>query len=87
MQIENFDVSPFCRGYRAFSAVCRLRPQTLRRALKAVPQGNGNPVRRWDYQKPLLSSASVMPQMWPRAAELSQPVAGAAEGYRTGEPH
>lgn len=58
MQIENFDVSPFLCGAIALSLLyAAYASQTLRGALKAVPQGNGNPVRRWDYQKPLFSSA------------------------------
>ncbi|MBX4383263.1 hypothetical protein K4G98_22195, partial [Mycobacterium tuberculosis] len=44
MQIENFDVSPFLCGAIARSPLnATYDSQTLRAALKAVPQGQGEP--------------------------------------------
>lgn len=48
MDIENFDVSPFLCGVIALSLLyAAYASQTLRGALKAVPVGQWNPVRRW----------------------------------------
>ena len=55
MQIENFDVSPFLCGAIALSLLTHRKRCAGR--LKPFRRGNGNPVRRWDYRKPLFSFA------------------------------
>ena len=48
MDIENFDASPFLCGVIALSLLyAAYASQTLRGALKAVPVGQWEPVRRW----------------------------------------
>ena len=58
MQIENFDVSPFLCGVIALSLLySAYASQTLRGALKAVPQGQWESGRRWECRKRRSSSA------------------------------
>jgi arginine transport system permease protein len=65
MQIENFDVSPFL----ARSPSCCTPPtsQTLRGALKAVPQGQWESGQALGLSKAAIFFRLVMPQMWRHA--------------------
>lgn len=67
VQIENFDVSPFFCGVIALSLLySAYASQTLRGALKAVPQGQWNRAVRWGCQSAIFFRL-VMPQMWRHA--------------------
>ncbi len=89
MQIENFDVSPFLCGAIALSLLyAAYASQTLRGALKAVPQGQWESGQALGLSKAAIFFRPVMPQMWRHAPAGSwQPVAGAAERYRAGQPY
>lgn len=68
MQIENFDVSPFLCGAIALSLLyAAYASQTLRGALKAVPQGQWESGRALGLSKAAIFFRLVMPQMWRHA--------------------
>ena len=64
MQIENFDVSPFLCGVIALSLLySAYASQTLRGALKAVPQGQWESGQALGLSKSAIFFRLVMPQM------------------------
>ena len=68
MQIENFDVSPFLCGAIALSLLyAAYASQTLRGALKAVPQGQWETGQALGLSKAAIFFRLVMPQMWRHA--------------------
>ena len=68
MQIENFDVSPFLCGAIALSLLyAAYASQTLRGALKAVPQGQWESGQALGLSKAAIFFRLVMPQMWRHA--------------------
>ncbi|MDU6454176.1 MAG: arginine ABC transporter permease ArtQ, partial [Enterobacter hormaechei] len=68
MQIENFDVSPFLCGVIALSLLySAYASQTLRGALKAVPQGQWESGQALGLSKAAIFFRLVMPQMWRHA--------------------
>ena len=68
MQIENFDVSPFLCGVIALSLLySAYASQTLRGALKAVPQGQWESGQALGMSKSAIFFRLVMPQMWRHA--------------------
>ncbi len=67
MQIENFDVSPFLCGAIALSLLYAAYAQTLRGALKAVPQGQWESGQALGLSKAAIFFRLVMPQMWRHA--------------------
>ncbi|HAS1960254.1 TPA: arginine ABC transporter permease ArtQ [Enterobacter cloacae subsp. cloacae] len=68
MQIENFDVSPFLCGVIALSLLySAYASQTLRGALKAVPQGQWESGQALGMSKAAIFFRLVMPQMWRHA--------------------
>lgn len=68
MQIENFDVSPFLCGVLALSLLySAYASQTLRGALKAVPQGQWESGQALGLSKAAIFFRPVMPQMWRHA--------------------
>ena len=63
MQIENFDVSPFLCGAIALSLLyAAYASQTLRGALKAVPQGQWESGQALGLSKAAIFFRLVMPQ-------------------------
>lgn len=67
MQIDNFDVSPFLCGVIALSCSTPRTSQTLRGALKAVPQGQWESGQALGLSKSAIFFRLVMPQMWRHA--------------------
>ncbi|WKW41051.1 arginine ABC transporter permease ArtQ [Kosakonia cowanii] len=68
MQIENFDVSPFLCGVIALSLLyAAYASQTLRGALKAVPEGQRESGQALGLSKGAIFFRLVMPQMWRHA--------------------
>ena len=68
VQIENFDVSPFFCGVIALSLLySAYASQTLRGALKAVPQGQWESGQALGLSKSAIFFRLVMPQMWRHA--------------------
>ena len=68
MQIDNFDVSPFLCGVIALSLLySAYASQTLRGALKAVPQGQWESGQALGLSKSAIFFRLVMPQMWRHA--------------------
>ncbi len=66
--IENFDVSPFLCGVLALSLLyAAYASQTLRGALKAVPQGQWESGQALGMSKLAIFWRLVMPQMWRHA--------------------
>ncbi|MGV3345075.1 arginine ABC transporter permease ArtQ [Enterobacteriaceae bacterium LUAb1] len=67
-QIENFDVSPFLCGVIALAILySSYASQTLRGALKAVPQGQWESGLSLGMKKSTLFFRLIMPQMWRHA--------------------
>lgn len=68
LPIENFDVSPFLCGVIALSLLyAAYASQTLRGALKAVPQGQWESGQALGLSKGAIFLRLVMPQMWRHA--------------------
>ncbi|MEY8710871.1 arginine transporter permease subunit ArtQ [Mangrovibacter phragmitis] len=68
VQIENFDVSPFLCGVIALSLLyAAYASQTLRGALKAVPEGQRESGQALGLSKAAIFFRIVMPQMWRHA--------------------
>ncbi len=68
VQIENFDVSPFLCGVVALSLLyAAYASQTLRGALKAVPDGQRESGQALGLSKAAIFFRIVMPQMWRHA--------------------
>ncbi|MGY5957668.1 arginine ABC transporter permease ArtQ [Kosakonia sp.] len=68
VQIENFDVSPFFCGVIALSLLyAAYASQTLRGALKAVPDGQRESGQALGLSKAAIFFRLVMPQMWRHA--------------------
>ena len=68
VQIDNFDVSPFLCGAIALSLLyAAYASQTLRGALKAVPQGQWESGQALGLSKSAIFFRLVMPQMWRHA--------------------
>ncbi|SFT53489.1 L-arginine ABC transporter membrane protein [Kosakonia arachidis] len=68
VQIENFDVSPFLCGVIALSLLySAYASQTLRGALKAVPEGQRESGQALGLSKGAIFFRLVMPQMWRHA--------------------
>ncbi|KEA52459.1 MULTISPECIES: arginine ABC transporter permease ArtQ [Mangrovibacter] len=68
VQIENFDVSPFLCGVIALSMLyAAYASQTLRGALKAVPEGQRESGQALGLSKAAIFFRIVMPQMWRHA--------------------
>ncbi|NUU65217.1 arginine ABC transporter permease ArtQ [Enterobacteriaceae bacterium BIT-l23] len=68
MEIENFDVSPFLCGVIALSLLyAAYASQTLRGALKAVPEGQRESGMALGMSKGAIFFRLVMPQMWRHA--------------------
>ena len=68
VQIDNFDVSPFLCGAIALSLLyAAYASQTLRGALKAVPQGQWESGQALGLSKGAIFFRLVMPQMWRHA--------------------
>ena len=68
VQIENFDVSPFLCGVIALSLLyAAYASQTLRGALKAVPDGQRESGQALGLSKAAIFFRIVMPQMWRHA--------------------
>ena len=67
MQIENFDVSPFCGAIALSLLYAAYASQTLRGALKAVPQGQWESGQALGLSKAAIFFRLVMPQMWRHA--------------------
>ncbi|MCK1064626.1 arginine ABC transporter permease ArtQ [Pluralibacter gergoviae] len=68
VQIDNFDVSPFLCGAIALSLLyAAYASQTLRGALKAVPQGQWESGQALGLSKNAIFFRLVMPQMWRHA--------------------
>lgn len=66
--IENFDVSPFLCGVIALSLLyASYASQTLRGALKAVPQGQWESGQALGMTTPAIFFRLIMPQMWRHA--------------------
>lgn len=66
--IENFDVSPFLCGVIALSILyASYASQTLRGALKAVPQGQWESGQALGMKKSAIFFRLIMPQMWRHA--------------------
>lgn len=66
--IENFDVSPFLCGVIALSILyASYASQTLRGALKAVPQGQWESGQALGMKTPAIFFRLIMPQMWRHA--------------------
>ncbi len=88
MQIENFDVSPFLCGAIALSLLyAAYASQTLRGALKAVPQGQWESGQALGLSKAAIFFRLVMPQMWRHALPgLGNQWLVLLEGHRAGEP-
>lgn len=68
MNIENFDVSPFLCGVIALSVLyASYASQTLRGALKAVPQGQWESGQAMGMRTHTIFFRLIMPQMWRHA--------------------
>lgn len=68
MTIENFDVSPFLCGVIALSILySSYASQTLRGALKAVPQGQWESGQALGMKTPAIFFRLILPQMWRHA--------------------
>ncbi|MTD40569.1 arginine ABC transporter permease ArtQ [Erwinia sp. CPCC 100877] len=68
VEIENFDVSPFLCGTIALSLLyAAYASQTLRGALKAVPEGQRESGMALGMSKSAIFFRLVMPQMWRHA--------------------
>ncbi|WP_017347003.1 arginine ABC transporter permease ArtQ [Pantoea sp. A4] len=68
VQIENFDVSPFLCGVIALAMLySAYASQTLRGALKAVPQGQWESGQALGMKKSAIFLRLIMPQMWRHA--------------------
>ncbi|WP_241572209.1 arginine ABC transporter permease ArtQ [Rosenbergiella nectarea] len=68
LQIENFDVSPFLCGVIALALLySAYASQTLRGALRAVPQGQRESAYALGMSKSTVFFTIVMPQMWRHA--------------------
>lgn len=68
MTIENFDVSPFLCGVIALSILySSYASQTLRGALKAVPQGQWESGQALGMKMPAIFFRLILPQMWRHA--------------------
>ena len=68
MTIENFDVSPFLCGVIALSILySSYASQTLRGALKAVPQGQWESGHALGMKTPAIFFRLILPQMWRHA--------------------
>ncbi|MBA2814996.1 arginine ABC transporter permease ArtQ [Candidatus Pantoea persica] len=68
VQIENFDVSPFLCGVIALAILySAYASQTLRGALKAVPQGQWESGQALGMKKSTIFLRLIMPQMWRHA--------------------
>lgn len=68
LQIENFDVSPFLCGVIALALLySAYASQTLRGALRAVPQGQRESAYALGMRKSAVFFSIVMPQMWRHA--------------------
>ncbi|MEN3754956.1 arginine ABC transporter permease ArtQ [Mangrovibacter yixingensis] len=68
VQIENFDVSPFLCGVIALSLLyAAYASQTLRGALKSVPDGQRESGQALGLSKAAIFFRIVMPQMWRHA--------------------
>lgn len=85
VQIENFDVSPFFCGVIALSLLySAYASQTLRGALKAVPQGQWESGRALGLSKRHFLPSGHAANVASRVAGPWQPVAGTVERYRAG---
>ncbi|WP_313383021.1 arginine ABC transporter permease ArtQ [Pantoea sp.] len=68
VEIENFDVSPFLCGVIALAILySAYASQTLRGALKAVPQGQWESGQALGMKKSAIFLRLIMPQMWRHA--------------------
>ncbi len=68
IQIDNFDVSPFLCGVIALALLyAAYASQTLRGALKAVPQGQWESGQALGMSKSAIFFRLIMPQMWRHA--------------------
>ncbi|MFU9137758.1 arginine ABC transporter permease ArtQ [Erwinia tasmaniensis] len=68
VQIENFDVSPFLCGVIALSLLyASYASQTLRGALKAVPQGQWESGQSLGMKRAAIFFRLILPQMWRHA--------------------
>lgn len=68
VQIENFDVSPFLCGVIALAILySAYASQTLRGALKAVPQGQWESGQALGMKRSAIFLRLIMPQMWRHA--------------------
>ncbi|MDF7681310.1 arginine ABC transporter permease ArtQ [Enterobacteriaceae bacterium ESL0689] len=68
LPIENFDVSPFLCGVIALSLLyAAYASQTLRGALKAIPQGQWEAGQALGLSKGAIFFHLIMPQMWRHA--------------------